>query len=165
MGEQAGNEPRIVVGVDGSASSRAALTWALRQAELTGAVVEAVLAWQPPDAWYGLVPPAGTLDAYREAAGGVLARALAETVDAARASRVRSRVAEGNPAAVLLEAARGAELLVVGHRGHGFAGALIGSVGLHCTHHAPCPVAVVRGDPASGGTTEGHGDGRHRPGP
>jgi nucleotide-binding universal stress UspA family protein len=40
--------PRIVVGVDGSASSRAALRWAVRQAKLTGGTVDAVIAWQLP---------------------------------------------------------------------------------------------------------------------
>jgi nucleotide-binding universal stress UspA family protein len=53
-------------------------------------------------------------------------------------------VAPGHPAKVLLDAANGAELLVVGSRGHGtFAGILLGSVSQHCVQHAPCPVVVV----------------------
>lgn len=59
---------------------------------------------------------------------------------------VRTQVAEGNPARVLLSAAAGADLLVVGSRGHGgFTEALLGSVGQHCAHHARCPVVVIRG--------------------
>jgi nucleotide-binding universal stress UspA family protein len=47
--------------------------------------------------------------------------------------------------AILLRAAEGADLLVVGSRGHGaFAGMLLGSVSQHCVHHASCPVVVVR---------------------
>ncbi|MEV0561406.1 universal stress protein [Dactylosporangium sp. NPDC049742] len=51
---------------------------------------------------------------------------------------------QGHPAKVLLDAANGAELLVVGSRGHGtFTGILLGSVSQHCVQHAPCPVVVV----------------------
>jgi nucleotide-binding universal stress UspA family protein len=53
-------------------------------------------------------------------------------------------VVEGHPAETLLHAATGAELLVVGSRGHGtFAGILLGSVSHYCVQHAPCPVVVV----------------------
>ena len=59
-------------------------------------------------------------------------------------------MAEGNAAQVLLDASDGAELLVVGSRGHGgFTEALLGSVGQHCVQHANCPVVVIRGS-ASG---------------
>jgi nucleotide-binding universal stress UspA family protein len=59
---------------------------------------------------------------------------------------VRARVAEGDPAQVLLGASDGADLLVVGSRGHGgFTEALLGSVSQHCVHHAHCPVVVIRG--------------------
>ncbi len=59
---------------------------------------------------------------------------------------MRARVVEGNPAQVLLDAADGADLLVLGSRGHaGFTEALLGSVSQHCVHHAPCPVVVIRG--------------------
>lgn len=58
---------------------------------------------------------------------------------------VTGEVAEGHPAEVLLKAAAGADLLVVGSRGHGgFAGMLLGSVSSHAVHHAHCPVLVVR---------------------
>jgi nucleotide-binding universal stress UspA family protein len=57
---------------------------------------------------------------------------------------VRTRVIHGRPASVLLETAIGADMLVLGSRGHGtFAGMLLGSVSQHCVQHAPCPVLVV----------------------
>jgi nucleotide-binding universal stress UspA family protein len=60
---------------------------------------------------------------------------------------VRARVVEGNAAQVLLDASDGADLLVVGSRGHGgFTEALLGSVSQHCVHHARCPVVVIRGE-------------------
>jgi nucleotide-binding universal stress UspA family protein len=54
-------------------------------------------------------------------------------------------VVQGHPAQVLLDASAGAELLVIGSRGHGgFVGAMLGSVGQHCVHHATCPVVIIR---------------------
>ena len=59
--------------------------------------------------------------------------------------KISSRVVEGNAAQALLDVSAGAELLVVGSRGHGgFVEALLGSVGQHCVHHATCPVVVIR---------------------
>jgi nucleotide-binding universal stress UspA family protein len=65
--------------------------------------------------------------------------------------QVVTRVVQGNPAQVLLDAAAGAQMLVLGSRGHGtLAGMLLGSVSQHCVQHAPCPVVVV---PAASTTT------------
>jgi len=62
------------------------------------------------------------------------------------APRLWQRVMEGHVARVLLDAAHGADLLVVGSRGHsGFAGALLGSVSQHCAQHSPCPAVIIRG--------------------
>ena len=59
---------------------------------------------------------------------------------------VRPRVVEGRAGPVLVAAAEGADLLVVGCRGHGgLAGTLLGSVGQYCAHHAACPVVIMRG--------------------
>jgi len=58
---------------------------------------------------------------------------------------IRPVVVEGHPAPVLIEASRGADLLVVGSRGHGeFSGMLLGSVSDYCTHHVSCPITIVR---------------------
>jgi nucleotide-binding universal stress UspA family protein len=138
---------RIVVGVDGSPSSKAALLWALRQAELTGASVDAVIAWHPPVVVGGTFPPLGILDGidFGDIAAKSLTEAIRQTADVARPVKISSTVTEGNAAQVLLEAAEGADLLVVGSRGHGgFTGALLGSVSQHCAHHAPCPLVIVR---------------------
>jgi nucleotide-binding universal stress UspA family protein len=140
--------PRIVAGVDGSPSSKAALRWAIRQAGLTGAVVEAVTAWWYPTG-YGMAPIFDGAVDFEGDAGKTLAEALAEVSGLAPDVMVCPRVIEGHPAGVLLREARGADLLVVGSRGHGgFAAALLGSVSQHCVQHAPCPVLVLRGDDA-----------------
>ncbi len=136
--------PRIVVGVDGFESSKAALRWAIHQAKLTGAVVEAVTAWQVP-AGTGLVPIADMPD-YQDDARTVLAEAITEICTTDPEVEVRPHVVAGRAGQVLVDAAEGADLLVVGCRGHGgLAEALLGSVGQFCVHHAPCPVVIMRG--------------------
>jgi nucleotide-binding universal stress UspA family protein len=60
---------------------------------------------------------------------------------------LRWAIVQGPPAQVLLDAAAGAQMLVVGSRGHGtLAGMLLGSVSQHCVQHAPCPVVVIPPD-------------------
>ena len=141
MQQQNGPAGRIVVGVDGSVSSKAALAWAVRQAKLTDAVVQAVTAWQYPGT-YGYPAPAADDTNYEELAARVVTDAIAEV---AGPVEIRPEVVQGNPAAALLAASAGAELMVVGSRGHGgFVEALLGSVSQHCVHHAPCPVVIIR---------------------
>ncbi|WP_311765137.1 universal stress protein [Streptomyces zingiberis] len=147
----------MVVGVDGSEPSREALRWAARQAELTGASVDAVMSWEWPGyaTWGGMLPPAAPTDgALEEAAQQTLLTAVEETLGKEPPVRVRALTQPGSPVQVLLEAARGASLLVVGSRGlGGFRGALLGSVSQHVTHHAPCSVVVVRAPSGAGGAT------------
>ncbi len=134
----------MVVGVDGSEPSLAALRWAARQAELTGAELKAVISWELPSAAYWVPFPEG-LD-LEASARKTLASALEETLGPDPAVPVTQVVAQGHPAPVLIDEAAGADLLVVGSRGHGeFAGMLLGSVSEHCVAHAHCPVVVVRG--------------------
>ncbi len=134
---------RIVVGVDGSVPSKQALVWACNQARLTGARVEAVIAWQLPAA-YGYPLPVSDLN-WRELATQVITDAIAEARPPGGQPEISYTVAEGHAAQVLLDASAGADLLVVGSRGHGgFVEALLGSVGQHCVHHANCPVVVIR---------------------
>ena len=141
-----------MAGVDGSPSSLAALRWAVQQARLTGATVDAVIAWHYPVLAVPVGPaPAAMLDTadFEKAADEVLTDAISAAVEISSDVRVSAQVKEGNAAQVLLDAAAGANLLVVGSRGHGgFAEALLGSVSQHCVHHAPCPVVIVRGDGA-----------------
>ncbi|HCA86012.1 MAG TPA: universal stress protein UspA [Streptomyces sp.] len=141
-------DDRIVVGVDGSEPSREALRWAVRQAGLTGASIDAVMAWEWPGyvTWGGMMPPAApTEETIEESTQQTLLTTIAETVGAAPPVEIRALTQPGGPVQVLLDAARGASLLVVGCRGlGGFKGALLGSVSQHISHHAPCPVVIVR---------------------
>jgi nucleotide-binding universal stress UspA family protein len=143
------SDHRIVVGVDGSEPSKAALAWAVGLAELTNATVDAVIAWQYPINFAGAgYAPMGSLirTDFADSANQVLRATIAETVDPAGPVKISCTVREGNPARILLETANGADLLVVGSRGHGgCTEALLGSVSQHCVHHAPCPVVIIRG--------------------
>lgn len=137
-------QARIVVGVDGSDGSKEALRWAARQAELTGAALEAVISWQYP-AFYGwaVTYPDGV--DLPHLAQRALGDALDEVFGPDRPARLRTRVIEGYAAQVLVEASAGADLLVVGSRGYGgFADALLGSVSTYCVHHAHGAVTVIR---------------------
>jgi nucleotide-binding universal stress UspA family protein len=143
--------PRIVAGVDGSQQSIGALRWALRQAELTGASVDAVIAWQFPIAAAGLGwAPTPSFDDINYA--DLAAKALSTVIDDVSVPAgvtIRQLVVDGSAAQVLLDAARDADLLVVGNRGHGaFADALLGSVSERCVRHANCPVLVVHASPS-----------------
>jgi nucleotide-binding universal stress UspA family protein len=139
--------PRIVAGVDGSDSSLSALRWAIRQAGLTGAAVDAVAAWHYPVSSYGYVPVGDAADYdFQKITEKVLSDAISGSLKPGSDVRVRSHAIEGHAAQVLIDASDGADLLVVGSRGHGgFTEALLGSVSQHCVHYAHCPVVVIRG--------------------
>lgn len=136
---------RIVVGVDSSPGSKTALRWALNQARTSGAAVEAVTAWQDPTTYDGWVPTPVDGDAIAASTEQTLIDTVVEVGGHPdQAVDVRVMVAEGPAAQVLLTAAEGAELLVVGSRGRGaFAGMVLGSVSQHCVQHPPCAVAVI----------------------
>jgi len=138
-----GGERRIVVGVDGSEPSKAALAWAMAQGRLTGAVVEAVIAWEVP-ATYGYPIPVSDVN-WKQLAQQVVSDAIADVAGPAAPAKISSKVVEGNAAQALLEESARADLLVVGNRGHGgFVEALVGSTGQHCVEHATCPVVIIR---------------------
>jgi nucleotide-binding universal stress UspA family protein len=143
-------KPTIVVGVDGSAGAHAALGYALDDAARRGARVRVVSVFEEPDYWavaYGMSAPAPL----REVTVG-LEKAAQQVVEDVRAEDPRRATVPvdvmaltGSPAKVLLEQARDAELLVLGHRGHGgFASVVLGSVGLQCVLHGSGPVTIVR---------------------
>lgn len=145
-------EERIVVGVDGSDASHAALRWALEEAALRGAVVLAIHSWMVPvlASPVGVLPVSVDHDEIQDSA----AELLRDWVEDARAAvphkdvAVEAATVEGNAASALLEASRGADLLVLGGRRHGaLAGLLLGSIAHQCTHHATCPVVLVPADP------------------
>jgi nucleotide-binding universal stress UspA family protein len=136
----------IVVGLDGSESSMQALDWAIRQAQLTDASVLVVVAWHIPTSWgWGMAVAPATLP--QQDAEKMLEDVLEPVRQKHPGVAIESRVTEGHPAAVLVDASRGADLVVVGSRGHGeFAGMLLGSVSEHCVSNAHCPVVVLRGN-------------------
>jgi nucleotide-binding universal stress UspA family protein len=150
---------RVVAGVDGSSGSAAALRFALEEARLRDAVLHVVHAWRlplyaaaPEPGVVGMLWPTASLD---EEVERVLAEDARRVVDGAleelrRAEgddlgvEVRAETIRGPAAHVLLEASRGADLLVVGSRGlGGFKELLLGSVSHQCVQHAACPTAVV----------------------
>jgi nucleotide-binding universal stress UspA family protein len=119
----------------------AALRFAHRQAQLTGAELHAVTTWAYPLSFDDPVDPTD----WQANAETILDTALGEALAASDAAGVLRHVAEGHPAGVLLASVEAADLLVVGSRGHGgFAGMLLGSVSQHVAAHSPCPVVVVR---------------------
>ncbi|MET9016423.1 universal stress protein [Streptomyces olivaceoviridis] len=138
------SKPRVVVGVDGSQSSYEALRWAMRYAGQVGGTVEAVAVWELPGL-YGWSGPAVDMQVDEDETRQKMTQELTDVLGADAADSVRTHVVHGNAADVLLRAAEGAEVLVVGSRGRGgFARALLGSVSQHVSQHASCPVVIVR---------------------
>ncbi|MFJ9445408.1 universal stress protein [Kitasatospora sp. NPDC101235] len=136
---------RIVVGIDGSEPSKAALHWAVGQAVLTGATVHAVAAWEYPSLYGWFAPMVD--DGFEQTARRTLSAEINEVLGPDRPVEVRESLVLGHAAEVLLEAAEGADLLVLGSRGRGtFARALLGSVSTRCAVHGVCPVVIVRAD-------------------
>lgn len=139
-----GAQPVIVAGTDGSADSVEALRWALRQAQSTSAEVRVVLAWE-------VTTSLGNLSELTDDDWADIARTAVDKATAAEPDvsvPLSTRVVIGHPASVLVEESKDADLLVVGCRGHGrVRGMVLGSVSNHCTHHAHCPVVVVRTPP------------------
>jgi nucleotide-binding universal stress UspA family protein len=141
------NWKTIVVGVDGSASSRAALNWAAAEAAEHGADLLAVNVWE-----HTLLPPAGSVSVSEHYVPDTSQRTTDELLQVIKEELgedppvpVQARVRQGRPAKVLIEESADAELLVVGKRGHGgFAGLVLGSVSHHVVSYAKCSVVVVR---------------------
>ena len=148
--ENAGRaQRRIVVGIDGSPESRAALDWAVGEAHCSGGAVDAVLAYDSGLAWIdvGSEYEDAIVQHSSKRAGEELHRTLDEmTPDGRWPVPLHPLVVAGSPAEVLVELARDADLLVVGSRGRGaFAGLLLGSVSQRCAERSSCPVVVVPG--------------------
>jgi nucleotide-binding universal stress UspA family protein len=139
---------QVVVGVDGSAGSVAALRWAADYGQATGATVQAVIAWHYPDAGGG--PPVGHAPApvrqeSEQHIQSTLDQAVGQAFPDGVPAVVQTRISYGHPAQVLIDESKTASLLVVGNRGHSaFTGLLLGSVSIHCVTGAFCPVTVVR---------------------
>jgi nucleotide-binding universal stress UspA family protein len=137
-------ERRIVVGVDGSQPSRHALHWAQFMARVLSAAIDAVAVWDTSaimaEEWVDDWNPEKEITAN-------LHSTLEEVLGTQPAVQVREVVRRGSAARELLQASQGAQLLIVGSRGHGgFKGLLLGSVSSVCAEHAHCPVLIIHGD-------------------
>jgi len=145
----------VIVGVDGSAGSIAALRWALDEARLRRAPLWIINAFM-----YGYIGGAnsymGSLqvdvgDLYH-AAEELLESTTREVIGSDKDLEIHREVIQGSAATVLVGAVATGDLLVVGSRGHGgFAELLLGSVSQQCVQHSPCPVVVVHSADAKAG--------------
>ncbi|MGY1700258.1 universal stress protein [Geodermatophilus sp. SYSU D00766] len=146
--------PRVVVGVEDSPVSRAALRRAAEEARRLGAALEVVAGFQPEAYWsdlYALTAP--TVSEIEEHARVRVGAIVAEVLG--REAQADVRVVEGKPGEVLVQRADGAALLVVGSRSRSrVLGMVLGSVALHCAVHAPGPVMVVHPDPVAAEAAE-----------
>jgi nucleotide-binding universal stress UspA family protein len=144
----------IVVGVDGSSASNAALRWAAEEAALRGARLVALHAWAfVPAASIGdpglLAVPVGDLpgqlDAEQAVAEAELEGAMSSVDLSDLAVEVEKRLFEGDAGEAIVAESAEADLVVVGSQGKsGLRAALLGSVSRHVTSHASCPVVVVK---------------------
>jgi nucleotide-binding universal stress UspA family protein len=136
---------RIVIGIDGSVESVAALSWGIEEARLRGRGLRVVYAFPALVSILGTTAHDYFPQVEKEAAA-TFEQAMA-TAPAMDDLDVERSVLPGNPSEVLVDESRGASLLVLGYRGRGgFADMLLGSVTIHCVQRAHCPVVVVRGD-------------------
>jgi nucleotide-binding universal stress UspA family protein len=138
----------VVVGVDSSASSLRALLVAAEEARRRNAVLHVVRAWslrtapRPADCPPNVVP---SLDEFQQSVTEDTERIVTNKLGEHPDLTVQLHVVHSPSPQALLSASRGADLLVVGHRGRGgFAGLMLGSVAEQCVRHAACPVLVVR---------------------
>ncbi len=148
--------PRVVVGIDGSATAQRALEWAVEEADLRQAVLEVVHAWNPP----ALAVPTMALDygIFDDAAHAIVAEALDQVDTSGLPGPVLRVVKIGTGGRVLVEQTDGADLVVIGSRGlGGFKGLVLGSVSHQVAHHAACPVVVLPHDDADPRTTDARG--------
>ncbi|MDT0264397.1 universal stress protein [Jatrophihabitans lederbergiae] len=151
-------QARVVVGVDGSPSSIAALRWAACLAPSMNAQIQAITTWQyPTGAGAGIGMGGGVgmemADAPEAVATTILDQALSAAFAHTPPAGLHRATLQGNPAQVLLDVSTDfdALMLIVGSRGHGgFVGLLIGSTSAYCAEHATCPVLVVHAAPDEG---------------
>lgn len=148
VGTELGAEARarIVVGVDGSPESKAALRWAAAMAQRTGAIIDAVTVWSVPVTYSWDASGSYSIDWQGDAEKSVIA-SVDDVFGSSRPVGLRTFAVEGDPTHKLVQHAAGAQMLVVGSRGRGgFMGLLLGSVSSKCAAHATCPVLIVHAD-------------------
>ena len=140
---------RIVVGIDGSPHSQVALSWAVQEARLRGLGLRIIHVFPALVTYWGT-----TSSEYHPKEEAAARKMFEEALAAAPPMddlNVERTLVPGNPSQILIEASRGARLLVIGSRGVGaFRGMLAGSVSIHCTTQAHCPVLIVRDEHETG---------------
>jgi len=142
---------KILVGVDGSEKSTAALRWAAALAAQVGATIEVVTAWQTPFPTVELLAIGFKLDLtelnerpeqialYRNQ------KSIAAAYGEPSPAGITQSVQEGYPALLLVEMSKNFDLLVLGNRGHSpIMETFLGSVSMHCLSYAHCPVVIVK---------------------
>ncbi|GAA1220690.1 universal stress protein [Kitasatospora nipponensis] len=138
-----GRPPYVVVGVDGSPGSAAAVDFAHSYADQRGASLRAIFVWQP--SFFAVVDEHAT----EQEAHRLLSEATAGRTDRYPDTGLTHEVLRGHPVAELTGASRQALAVVVGRRGHGgFTGMRLGSVPRGLLHHARCPIITVPAGPA-----------------
>lgn len=137
----------ILVGIDGSEAAGMALEFAVEEATIRGAELRVISVWElptfpKPEFEAGALPREFLgLEAQAQA---IVAEAVKRVKELNRDLPCKGEALEGRPQLVLVDEARGADLVVVGRRGQGgLATLLLGSVSRHVADHAPCPVVVV----------------------
>jgi nucleotide-binding universal stress UspA family protein len=161
---------RILVGIDGSPASVAAVRWAGREAQLRGMRVHVVHVrdQQLPTPHYAPQPRAGEPGQAGPAAGETLQAVVDEALGTQPSAGVQVELADGLPARVLIDRSVGAEMLVLGSTSHGQSTGPatppvqrrtpLGPVARDCLHAAPCPVVVVRSGDVPAGESAGPGE-------
>lgn len=138
----------LVVGVDGSAGARQAIRWAVRTAALYDAPLLLTHALGVPDHYAGVLPPTPKVVDAVWARGSALLNDAVRYAESLGAGDVRTEIREDSPNAVLLDVARGAQMLVLGAPEHHRLTDIVvlGPLAPQLSAHAPCPVVVVHGD-------------------
>lgn len=133
---------KIIVGVDGSPSSNAALEWAAQEAEIRGAILELIHAWNYPNLGYGGY--VAVLEDFEKDASALLDEVVASVRKSYPNLKLVSSLIQGPTAQTIMDRAKEADMVVVGSRGRGgFSGLLLGSVGQQLVHHCPAPVVII----------------------
>ena len=133
---------KIIVGVDGSPSSNAALEWAAQEAEIRGSTLELIHAWNYPNLGYeGYV---AVLEDFEKDASALLNEVVASVRKNYPNLKLVSPLIQGPTAQTIMDRAKEADMVVVGSRGRGgFSALLLGSVGQQLVHHCPAPVVII----------------------
>ncbi len=137
----------VVVGVDGSPTSEAALAFAFETASMRGAELTALMCWQDLMMANAYGSSRFTVDWEQvdEDERRLLTQRLAGWQEKYPDVRVRSMVLRDRPVRALIRYGAEAQLVAVGSRGHGgFTGMLLGSTSQALVYNAPCPLAIVR---------------------